>query len=143
MNSSDKKNVTISYNELPIQTTDYEDKEKEGKGNEKLKQEINEVNETNEINIKKKFIQEINTEEMDENEETQISWSGENYTQVIERMQFLVRGTPELSVQFLNDMIINATEKKALFIFYLEFLIFIWLSRMIWKLYPLKKINKK
>ena len=113
MNSSDKKNVTISYNELPIQTTDYEDKEKEGKGNEKLKQEINEVNETNEINIKKKFIQEINTEEMDENEETQISWSGENYTQVIERMQFLVRGTPELSVQFLNDMIINATEKKG------------------------------
>jgi len=28
-------------------------------------------------------------------------------------MQFLVRGTPQLSVQFLNDMIINATEKKA------------------------------
>ena len=28
-------------------------------------------------------------------------------------MQFLVRGTPELSVQFLNDMIINATEKKG------------------------------
>jgi len=28
-------------------------------------------------------------------------------------MQFLVRGTPQLSVQFLNDMIINATEKKG------------------------------
>jgi len=113
MNSSDKKNLTTSYNELPIQTTDYEDKEKEIKRNVKIKHEINEVNETNEINIKKKINQEINTEEYDENEETQISWSGENYTQVIERMQFLVRGTPQLSVQFLNDMIINATEKKG------------------------------
>ena len=111
MNSSDKKNVTTSYNELPIQTTDYEDKEREGKGNRKIN-EIN-INESNEINIKKQINQEINTEEIDENEETRVSWSGENYTQVIERMQFLVRGTPELSVQFLNDMIINATEKKG------------------------------
>ena len=110
MNSSDKKNVTTSYNELPIQTTDYEDKEREGKGNRKIKQEINEVNE---INIKKQINEEINTEEIDENEETQVSWSGENYTQVIERMQFLVRGRQELSVQFLNDMIINATQKKG------------------------------
>ena len=107
MNSSDKKNITTSYNELPIQTTDYEDKEKEGKGNKKIKREINEVN------IKKQINQEINTEEYDENEETQVSWSGENYTQVIERMQFLVRGSPQLSVQFLNDMIINATEKNG------------------------------
>ena len=111
MNSSDKKNVTTSYNELPIQTTDYEDKEREGKGNRKIN-EIN-INESNEINIKKQINQEINTEEIDENEETRVSWSGENYIQVIERMQFLVRGTPELSVQFLNDMIINATEKKG------------------------------
>ena len=113
MNSSDKKNITTSYNELPIQTTDYEDKEKEGKGKEKIRQEINEVNEINEINIRKKINQEVNTEEINENEETQISWSGENYAQVIERMQFLVRDSPELSVQFLNDMIINASEKKG------------------------------
>ena len=36
-------------------------------------------------------------------------WSGDNYIQVIERLQFLAAEPPELRVQFLNDMMINRT----------------------------------
>ena len=36
-------------------------------------------------------------------------WSGDNYIQVIERLQYLSAEPPELRVQFLNDLMINRT----------------------------------
>ena len=96
--------ITTSYNELPIQTTDYEDRE------------INVVNKNvtkivnKEINIIRKEIREqIKRELNEEQENEQVSWNGENYIQVIERLQFLTAEPPELRVQFMNDMMINRT----------------------------------
>jgi len=93
--------LTSSYNDFPIQTTDIEEI-----GNEQTKQNIYKLNK---LNSK----QEINREKIEESQETQVSWSGENYIQAIERMQFLVSDPPELSVQFLNDMFINRTVNSS------------------------------
>ena len=90
-----------SYSELPMQTTDYEDKEI----NKNVTKIVNK-----EINIIRKEIREqIKKELNQEKENKQISWNGENYIQVIERLQFLTEEPPELRVQFLNDMMINRT----------------------------------
>ena len=105
--SSLNQNITTSYNELPIQTTDFEEKGKENQI------EINEVNEENEININNQINQEFNIKRnIKEIQEVENLWTGENHIQVIERMQFLIEDPPELSVQFLNDMMINKTENN-------------------------------
>ena len=36
-------------------------------------------------------------------------WTGDIFIQVIERLQYLAMEPPELSVQFMNDMMINPT----------------------------------
>ena len=112
MQTSLNQNITTSYNELPIQTTDFEERGKEEK--RQLNQvEVNEVNETNEININNQINQEFNIQRnIKESQEVENLWTGENYVQVIERMQFLITDPPELSVQFLNDMMINKTENN-------------------------------
>ena len=87
------QNVTTSYNELPIQTTDYEETiKKEGKI------EISKVKQT-----RSEIKEEIH------NEAEEIAWSGEIFIQVIERLQYLAAEPPDLSVQFLNDLMINRT----------------------------------
>ena len=110
--SSLNQNITTSYNELPIQTTDFEERGKEEK--RQLNQvEVNEVNETNEININNQINQEFNFQRnIKEIQEVENLWTGENHIQVIERLQFLIEDPPELSVQFLNDMMINRTENN-------------------------------
>jgi hypothetical protein len=112
MQSSLNQNITTSYNELPIQTTDFEERGKEEK-RQVNQLEINEVNETNEININNQINQEFNFQRnIKESQEVENLWTGENHVQVIERMQFLITDPPELSVQFLNDMMINRTENN-------------------------------
>lgn len=75
--------------------------------------EVNEVNETNEININNQINQEFNIQRnIKEIQEVENLWTGENHIQVIERLQFLIEDPPELSVQFLNDMMINRTENN-------------------------------
>ena len=98
--------VTTSYNEIPMQTTiqTTEDEEKE----------LNEINKkvivNKEINIiREKIREQVRREFQDEIENVEGLWSGDNYIQVIERMQFLAAEPPELRVQFLNDMMINRT----------------------------------
>ena len=99
--------INTSNNDLPVQTTDYEDRETIKR--KEVKKVINE-----EINIevirkqvREKIIQELN-EEREQNEGL-ITWNGENFIQVMERLQFLTAPPPELSVQFLNDMMIKKT----------------------------------
>jgi hypothetical protein len=90
--SSNLENIS---NEFPIKTTDYEEKE---------------TNISSEIIINKKLIKEKIWEEIKRKEEKEgIEWSGENYIQVIERLQYLVEPPPQLRVQFINDMMINRT----------------------------------
>ena len=76
------RNMNINLNS--IQTTDSEERI--------IKKEIKD----NEINI--------NTEA-----ETDTMWTGDIFIQVIERLQYLAMEPPELSVQFMNDMMINPT----------------------------------
>ena len=114
MQSSITQNITTSYNELPIQTTDFEERGKEEK-RQVNQVEINEVNETNEININNKINREFNIQRninIKESQEIENLWTGENHVQVIERLQFLITDPPELSVQFLNDIMINRTENN-------------------------------
>ena len=98
--------VTTSYNEIPmqttIQTTDYEDKE------------VNVVNksvieEKEKIIIREKIREQVRREFAEEIENVEALWSGDNYIQVIERLQYLSAEPPELRVQFLNDLMINRT----------------------------------
>ena len=101
-------NINISStNELPIQTTiqttDSEDKEINNVN-------INEKNIVNkEINIVRKKIREEIKKEIVKEDNMETLWSGENYIQIIERIQFLASEAPPLRVQFLNDMMINRT----------------------------------
>ncbi len=112
IHSSPNQNQTTSYNELPIQTTDFEERGKEEK--RQINQvDINEVNEENEININNQINHEFTIQRnIKESQEVENLWTGENHIQVIERMQFLIEEPPELSVQFLNDMMINKTENN-------------------------------
>ena len=112
MQSSSNQKITTSYNELPIQTTDFEERGKQER-RQMNQVEINEVNETNEININNQINREFNIQRnIKESQEIENLWTGENHVQVIERMQFLITEPPELSVQFLNDMMINKTENN-------------------------------
>ena len=94
--------ITSSYNEIPIQTTDYEDKE------------INIVNKKVIVNkdteiIREKIREQLRRELCEENENEEMLWNGDNYIQVIERLQFLSAQPPQLRIQYINDMMINRT----------------------------------
>ena len=93
-------NMTTSNNELPIQTTDYDERTKKEK-----KVEINKVSK---IKQTRSEIREEVHNEVEERQE-EISWSGDVFIQVIERLQYLAAEPPEISVQFLNDLMINRT----------------------------------
>lgn len=75
----DKKQFATSSNEIQMETTSSEEKKA------KLEQNEEEII----------------------NENIQATWSGDNYIQNIERLQYLAAGAPELQIQFLNDMYIN------------------------------------
>ena len=89
-------NINTSNNELPIQTTDYDEKIKKEK-----RVEINKIDKI------KQTRSEIKEEVHNEVEE--ITWTGDVFIQVIERLQYLAAEPPEISVQFLNDLMINRT----------------------------------
>ena len=99
--------ITTSNNELPIQTTDFEEREINRKNI--VKKVINtQIN----IDIIRKEVREKIKQELKEQRERnheQITWNGENYIQVIERLQYLTAQPPTLKVQFLNDMMIRRT----------------------------------
>jgi len=100
--------ITTSYNELPIQTTDNENREINVANTNVTKIESKEI-----INIRKEIREQIKRELNEEQENEQVSWNGENYIQVIERLQFLTDEPPELRVQFMNDMMINRTINRT------------------------------
>ena len=84
--------MTTSNNELPIQTTDYEEKERGRKEIiTKVKQSRSEIRE--EVRV--------------ENEES--AWTGDIFIQVMERLQYLAAEPPDLIVQFMNDLMIDRT----------------------------------
>ena len=91
----------------PLQTTDYE--EREINGITDVQKIVNtQINvEVIRKQIREQVRQEI--EEEKEQKEEQISWNGDNYIQVIERLQYLAAQPPALKVQYLNDMMINRT----------------------------------
>lgn len=96
------KNILTSS---PIQTTDYEERELNGTTKKVLKTQINV--EIIRKQIREKLLQELEEEKVKKDE--QISWNGENYIQVLERLQYLSAQPPDLRIQFLNDMMINRT----------------------------------
>jgi len=84
--------MTTSNNELPIQTTDYEERERGRKEIiSKVKQSRTEIRE--EVRV--------------ENEES--AWTGDIFIQVMERLQYLAAEPPDLIVQFMNDLMIDRT----------------------------------
>ena len=99
--------MTTSNNELPIQTTDFEEREINRKNIVK-KIKNTQVN----IDIIRKEVREKIRQELkkqrEENNEQNI-WNGEIHIQVIERLQYLTAQPPALRVQFLNDMMIKRT----------------------------------
>ena len=62
--------------------------------------------------VRKKIREQIKRELNEETENEEALWSGENYIQVIERLQILTEEPPELRVQFINDLMINRTVNR-------------------------------
>ena len=104
--------INTSNNEFPLQTTDYEEREIRHRKNIVKKVVNTEINiEVIRKQVREKIRQEIK-EEREKNQE-QYLWNGENYIQVIERLQYLSSPAPPLCVQFLNDMMIKKTENTG------------------------------
>ena len=95
--------MTTSNNEYPVQTTDYEEKNIKRTDIKKV------INEEINIEVIRKQVREKIKKELKEENEEVVTWNGENYVQVIERLQYLTAPPPGLSVQFLNDMMIKRT----------------------------------
>ena len=104
--------INTSNNEFPLQTTDYEEREIRHRKNIVKKVVNTEINiEVIRKQVREKIRQEIK-EEREKNKE-QYLWNGENYIQVIERLQYISSPAPPLCVQFLNDMMIKKTENAG------------------------------
>ena len=91
--------------ELDINTTTSNDIQLdtiEAKDNEEKIEEISKIKQK-EIIIKKEEI--IKTQQKTE----KIEWTGDLFIQVMERIQYLAAEPPKISVQFLNDLMINRT----------------------------------
>ena len=89
-------NTAASNNEFQVETIETKDEEDK----EKFEHEQRLFNK--EITIRSQSIQKEKREEV-------LSWTGDIYIQIIERLQYLAAEPPLLSVQFLNDLIINRT----------------------------------
>ena len=87
-------NTAASNNEFQVETIETKDEEDK----EKFEHEQSLFN-------KEITIQSIQKEKREEI----LSWTGDIYIQIIERLQYLAAEPPLLSVQFLNDLIINRT----------------------------------
>lgn len=98
--------MTTSNNELPIQTTDFEEREISRKNI--VKKVKNQVNiDIIRREVREKIRQELKEQKEENNEQN--TWNGEIHIQAIERLQFLAAQPPALRVQFLNDMMIKRT----------------------------------
>ena len=107
INTKINKNICIcgkGGHELDINTTMSNDIQLdtiETKDNEEKIEEISKIKQK-EINIKKEIIKTQQKTEI-------IEWTGDLYIQVMERIQYLAAEPPKISVQFLNDLMINRT----------------------------------
>jgi hypothetical protein len=106
INTKINKNTCIygkGEHELDINTTTSNDIQLdtiETKDNEEKIEEISKIKQK-EIIIKKEEI--IKTQQKTE----KIEWTGDLFIQVMERIQYLAAEPPKISVQFLNDLMIN------------------------------------
>ena len=86
---------TTTSNNIQLDTIETKDNEEKIEEISKIKQK--------EIIIKKEEI--IKTQQKTE----KIEWTGDLFIQVMERIQYLAAEPPKISVQFLNDLMINRT----------------------------------
>ena len=86
---------TTTSNDIQLDTIETKDNEEKIEEISKIKQK--------EIIIKKEEI--IKTQQKTE----KIEWTGDLFIQVMERIQYLAAEPPKISVQFLNDLMINRT----------------------------------
>ena len=89
-----------------IETKDNEDKEniEELTKISKKEQEQSIIKKDKEIKVGIKQL-----EQLEQKKEEEISWNGDIFIQIMERLQYLAAKPPELTVQFPNDMMINRT----------------------------------
>ena len=89
-----------------IETKDNEDKEniEELTKISKKEQEQSIIKKDKEIKVDIK-----QPEQLEQKKEEEISWNGDIFIQIMERLQYLAAKPPELTVQFPNDMMINRT----------------------------------
>lgn len=89
-----------------IETKDNEDKEniEELTKISKKEQEQSIIKKDKEIKVDIKQL-----EQLEQKKEEEISWNGDIFIQIMERLQYLAAKPPELTVQFPNDMMINRT----------------------------------
>ena len=89
-----------------IETKDNEDKEniEELTKISKKEQEQSIIKKDKEIKVDIKQL-----EQLEQKKKEEISWNGDIFIQIMERLQYLAAKPPELTVQFPNDMMINRT----------------------------------
>lgn len=89
-----------------IETKDNEDKEniEELTKINKKEQEQSIIKKDKEIKVDIKQL-----EQLEQKKKEEISWNGDIFIQIMERLQYLAAKPPELTVQFPNDMMINRT----------------------------------
>ena len=100
---------TVTTNDVQldtIETKDNEDKEniEELTKISKKEQEQSIIKKDKEIKVDIKQL-----EQLEQKKEEEISWNGDIFIQIMERLQYLAAKPPELTVQFPNDMMINRT----------------------------------
>ena len=86
-------NTTASNNEFQVETIETKDEEDK----EKIEQD------------QKFFNKEILIQSISNEKREALSWTGDIYIQIIERLQYLAAEPPLLTVQFLNDIMIDRT----------------------------------
>ena len=86
-------NTTASNNEFQVETIETKDEEDK----EKIENE------------QKFFNKEILIQSISNEKREALSWTGDIYIQIIERLQYLAAEPPLLTVQFLNDIMIDRT----------------------------------
>ena len=86
-------NTTASNNEFQVETIETKDEEDK----EKIENE------------QKFFNKEILIQSISNEKRETLSWTGDIYIQIIERLQYLAAEPPLLTVQFLNDLMIDRT----------------------------------
>ena len=86
---------TTTSNDVQLDTIETKDNEEQIEEISKIRQE--------QIKIKKEEIIEV------QHKKEKIEWTGDLFIQVMERIQYLAAEPPKISVQFLNDIMINRT----------------------------------